>query len=350
MSSTQQRSGHWDQWKGFAIIAVIAIHATSTTADQTHPAWAESFSIVFRQFVNPAVALFLAMAGYFAARSWRGDAIEYWRSRGLRILPPYLAWTLIALALLKPSHFLSPWELFKDFAFGTGIGIGYYVIVLLQYVLLVPVLARLHGKAVNVVVMLVISLVGLSVSYTLQNTYANASWARFPYYCIPFFLWAPFFHLGFWAARNADGVKPRSDGLWLWLAIAAMLAAVAEGFFWNSRNLYLLATSQIKATSFLAAVFVTLHVIATRTQLHHGSVASGLAWLGRSSYLIYLSHMIFLPKVTSLVRNAMPTLFEFRPMALLLATALTAAICIGLAALLRAATPAAIHRDLLGAG
>ena len=68
MNSTQQRSGHWDWWKGVAILAVISIHAVGTTATSDGP-YSREFAVVFRQVVNFAVPLFLCLAGYFAAKS-----------------------------------------------------------------------------------------------------------------------------------------------------------------------------------------------------------------------------------------------------------------------------------------
>ena len=238
----------------------------------------------------------------------------------------------------------------EDYVFGLGIGIGYYVIVLLQYVALVPLLARLRGTAQHVAVMAITTLVGLAATYSMQSAFSEAWWARFPYYCLPFIAWAPFFHLGFWSGRNPDAIKPRSDARWLCLATLAVLVAIAEGFYWDGLGLSGLATSQIKASSFLASVFVALHVIASRETHRVGLLAASLEWIGRSSYMIYLSHMLLLPQVTSAVRLLLPDLYSIRPAALLLATALTVAGCVMVALLLRKATRPTIHRDLLGAG
>jgi surface polysaccharide O-acyltransferase-like enzyme len=350
MSSTHQRSRHWDWWKGVAILAVISIHAAGRTSDVPPNSWAHMFGLVYRQAANFAVPLFLCLAGYFAAMSWRGDAVGYWRSRGWRILPAYLVWTTIAISVLRPGDFTSPRALLEDYAFGSGIGIGYYVIVLLQYVALVPLLARLDSTRAHMAVMLVTTLVGLAASYAMRTVFAMESWARFPYYCLPFVVWAPFFHLGFWAGRRQDAVKLRSDPLWLWLAAAAVLAAVVEGVYWNERGTFGLAASQIKATSFLASVFVALHVIATRQRQRAGLMATCLEWIGRSAYLIYLAHMLFLPAITDAIRSAWPTLYALRPVTLLLASALTAMACILVALFVRTVTRPSIHRDLLGAG
>ena len=348
MSATQRRSGHWDWWKGVAILAVIAIHAVGTTTTSDGP-FANEFAVVFRQIVNFAVALFLCIAGYFAAKSWRGDAIGYWRSRGWRILPAYLVWTTVAVAVMKPGHFASPRALIDDYGFGLGIGIGYYVIVLLQYVALVPLLARLRSTAQHISVMVVTMTIGLTISYVLQIAFAETRWSNFPFNAILFIVWAPFFQLGFWAGRNPGAIKSRSDGLWLWLAALTVLAAVAEGFYWDSRGIGL-AQSQIKASSFLVSIFVALHVIATRETQRSGPVAAGIECIGRSSYMIYLSHMLFLPTITAAVRISMPALYSFRPAALLVATTLAAALCIALAFFIRKLTRPVIYRDLLGIG
>jgi fucose 4-O-acetylase-like acetyltransferase len=349
MSNTQQRSGHWDWWKGIAIIAVISIHALGATATSNGP-FSREFALVFRPVVNFSVALFLCMAGYFAAKSWRGDAIGYWRSRGLRILPPYLFWTTLAILLTKPRHFASPGDLAGDYFLGLGIEIGYYVIVLLQYVVLVPLLARLSGPVHNISAMVIAMAIGLAISYTLQISLGDSKLSRFPYNCLAFIVWAPFFQLGFWAGRNPDAIKARSDNLWLWLAGLAVLAAIAEAFYWESRGLARWAESQLRASSFGVSLCVALHVISTRRATATGPIAAGLEWLGRCSFMVYLAHMIFLPKVTAVIRLLLPDLYSVRPLAVLLATALTATVCIGIAIFVQKLTRPAIHRDLLGAG
>lgn len=349
MSSQQKRSGHWDWWKGVAIVAVIAIHAVGTTATSDGP-FAQEFAVAFRPFINFAVALFFCLAGYFAAKSWRGDAVSYWRSRGWRILPPYIAWTALAVLATKRSHLSSPSELVADFTLGLGIGIGYYVIVLLQYIALVPLLARLRGQRQNIAIMLLATAIGLAITYTIQTQFPDSRWARFPFSSITFIVWAPFFHLGFWASQNPDAIKARSDGLWLWLAGLAALAAVAEGFYWESQGLSIFAQSQIRVTSFMVSIFVALHVMASRGTVRTGKSAVALEWLGRISFMVYLSHMIFLPKITATIKSLAPDIFSIRPVAVVLATALTLAVCVAVAMFLRHLTRPVVHRDLLGAG
>lgn len=346
----QQRSGHWDRWKGLAILAVVMIHATGTTANGSTNGWGDQFVVVLRQFINFAVALFLALAGYFAAKLWKGSAVNYWRGRGWRILPAYVTWTLIAVAVIKPWHLTSPRALFEDFAFGTGIGIGYYVIVLLQYVALVPLLAKLRNDRQHIAVMVMTTSIGLGISYAMQSTYAEAPWARFPYYCLPFIVWGPLFQLGFWVGRRPDVVRPRSDSRWLWLAGLVVLAAIAEGLYWDGKGLNGLATSQIKASTILVSTLVALHIFAARETRKPAAGDGALEWLGRSSYMIYLSHMMLLPKITATIRIFSPDLYSVRPAAILIATVLTAAICGGVALVLQKATAPAIHRNLLGTG
>jgi len=144
------RSNYWDGWKGVAIIAVVAIHASAELGNFPAESFNWYFGLVFRQFINFAVPLFLALAGFFAVRSSTDFGLDYYRKRLMRVLPPYLFWTVVFVLLKHPSHFFSPGALSKDIFLGTGIGIGYFVIVLVQFMSKVKERERGQGQVKGV--------------------------------------------------------------------------------------------------------------------------------------------------------------------------------------------------------
>jgi len=346
-----ERDTWWDRWKGIAILAVVAIHALGATDGAPPGSWQHAFGLVARQFLNFAVPLFLALAGYFAGRGFHGAALPYWRARAARILPPYLLWTAVFVAIRAPEHVHAPRALVEDFLFGRGIGIGYFVIVLLQCVVLVPWLARLRGTRQHVAVMLLGTVAGLALGYTVRAGHPETMAARFPYYCLPFIAWYPFFHLGFWAGRSP---APATNHAARWKAGAAVavLLAVGEAFAWSAFGLDELAASQIKASSFAASLLVALHVLRAPPQrARRATVAArGLVWLGRNSYALYLMHMLPLRWGADAVRQHMAWLLDWRPLAVLLLVAGTVLACCACVALVRALAPAVAQRPLLGAG
>ena len=144
------RSQYWDGWKGVCILVVIALHAIPPP--QTFPAGSLKWyvDVISSQLIVFPVAIFFAIAGFFSLGRSSGSRCEhgmdYYKRRSARILPPYLIWTGAFILLEHRSHLLSMKELSKDLLLGTGIGIGYFVIVLAQFVLVTPVLAKLNDS------------------------------------------------------------------------------------------------------------------------------------------------------------------------------------------------------------
>lgn len=81
---------------------------------------------------------------------------------------PYLVWTLIYLLLQKRQDFHSLKKIILDIVLGQGIGIGYFIIVLAQMILLTPFIARLQSIRIHFAVILLGTLAGLSLTYAIR--------------------------------------------------------------------------------------------------------------------------------------------------------------------------------------
>jgi surface polysaccharide O-acyltransferase-like enzyme len=165
----------WDWAKGVSILAVIAIHSFG----MAHLApWEVWFTVIGRQFVNFAVPLFLAVSGYFQGRSASRSASAYAQLR--RLWPPYILWTVVFVLLFRRHDLTSPVALLTDIFGGRGIGgIGYFVIVLTQMILLLPILDRIASVRGQVAVMALLTPVGLGLTYGLSGQWACPGAGRF---------------------------------------------------------------------------------------------------------------------------------------------------------------------------
>lgn len=131
----------------------------------------------------------------------------------------------------------------------------------------------------------------LGLRYYVQVERPESLLAQFPYYALPFIAWYPFHHLGFWMRRSDPTLTIRRYVL-MGLVCLFLLASFVEAWLLGAWGLTQLAASQIKASSFLMAAAVILFALASARRRMGGSW--GLAWLGRNSYFIYLSHLLLL--------------------------------------------------------
>lgn len=279
------RDPYWDQVKGIAILAVITIHSCYV-AGLPQNSFALSAVLAWRQIANFAVPVFLAVSGYLAGRS-KSPKDWHWVFRRLGLLlPAYLFWTIVFVLLFHRRDLIDPVKMMERLFFGTGIGIGYFVIVLVQMTFLTPLIDRVHKSYLHVLAMITLTVLGISFTYTMQ-LYEIEPFNTFPMSALFFAVWYPFYHLGYFAGKR--DWNPSSKAA-LGLAIITLALSFAEAFFWKG-TLPAFAASQTKATSLAFSLSITLLILANRDVAERRSVAF-LAWLGRASYFVYLFHLI----------------------------------------------------------
>lgn len=316
------RSTYWDSIKGLAIIAVVIIHSGGsafTAFSEGSLNWI--FGITLRQTTAFAVPIFFVVSGLFSKPRKGLSARSFISNRFIRILPPYIIWTLVSLVLNKPDHFLSPMLLLRDFILGSGIGVGFFVIVLLQFILLTPLIWKIKTVQTHIAIMITLSILGLSATYVLRIL-------GFPYYEMLFLFWYPFFHFGVFTS-----MFKRDMELWLnkirkfipSLLIICFTLALIEGFFWSSHGLLSIGKSQIKISSFLLSFILFLAILSFK-EIFSRVDRVVIAWLGRASFIIYLSHMLVLDRVRDALKQ-IDILFQLQPIFILLLCLFTIIIC-----------------------
>jgi fucose 4-O-acetylase-like acetyltransferase len=343
------RNAHWDNARGLAIIAVVGIHATTLASTFPPESLNFIFATILRQFIDFAVPLFLAIAGYFSGLRPLGSPIAFVRNRALRILPPYVVWSLLYLLVFRPSDLASPFAVIRHLVTGTGVIIGYFVVVLSQMVVLTPLIDAIKSKYVQIAALILLTAAGLTFTYIVAVRYSGSTVARFPYYALPFVVWYPFYHLGFLAAKwqLADRIGSRKWNL-IFLACwaAGIAASLIEAFWLVDQGLTAFAGSQIKATSIAAslALFLLFLSSSRSASLNHEGVVSQL---GKDSFFIYFLHLLaFSGAETALGKLDYVVNHQVLYVALLVLLALGA--CIMAAQIARAVLPPRWRLLLLG--
>lgn len=343
------RSSYWDVWKGLAIVAVVVIHSCGELSSSPPNSLTGLFGIGLRQIVNFAVPVFLAMAGFFAGRGPSGSPVDFYRKRLVRILAPYLIWTTIYLAQDAITESLNIKEAVKAYLFGTGIGIGYFVIVLTQYTLLTPLITRIKSGRKHFLIMMTITAIGLFFTYYFPALHPESPISKFPAYALPFFVWYPFYHLGIYAAQRQAAGSSSFNGPRKFIALTFIfaIAGFIEGYFWARHGNYSFGTSQLKLTNTLYSVTFFLLILSlsrSRTVFNHDSF---LALAGRNSYAVYLVHMILLTPIQRFL-GSYPAIIGLQPVYIFLSTSMTLFACIALVLLLRRLLPQRLAGMILG--
>lgn len=283
------RETFWDAAKGISIIAVVIIHSTSYLLKSGSVY--DDIGLIFRQVLNFAVPVFLFIAGYFSFSTKKISNVDYLISRSVRILPPYIFWSLIfflaSTFILGQSFDIR--KLISGLIFGTSIGIGYFVIVLIQFTIITLIIKKIQNRKTHINLIILFSLIGIIYTYLTKLLLPNHILSAFPFSALPFFVWYPFFHFGYYLSMYKPEVRLRYSAIPL--LILFFLLTIAEGYLLKNLVNIDFGASQIKLSSFILSLFICILIYQYRKNQVSNKT---LIFLGLNSYGIYLIHMLFI--------------------------------------------------------
>lgn len=132
----KQRDTYFDFLRGVAIIMVIGIHTYSDGLFHVN--------LFLRQFLNCAVPFFLALSGYFVGKksfTEKGAYVTFLKRQIPRVYIPMLLWSLPwAVLAIKGGVSITRAVLLSLIG---GMSIYYFIILIIQYYVLTPVIQKL---------------------------------------------------------------------------------------------------------------------------------------------------------------------------------------------------------------
>lgn len=135
----KQRDTYYDFLRGVAIIMVIGIH--------TYIDGLMHFNLFLRQFLNCAVPIFLAISGYFIGQKLfdaKGSYTKFLGKQIPRVYLPMLFWS-IPWVILSIKGGSTPWLTVLR-AFAGEMSIFYFIILIVQYYILTPVIQKVNAR------------------------------------------------------------------------------------------------------------------------------------------------------------------------------------------------------------
>lgn len=287
------RDDYWQQVRGVAIIAVVMIHATSAAQNIAGSSENILEIIILRQFINFAVPLFLCISGYFATNYKNRSILKYYFDRSSRIIYPYIFWTILYIFTFHFDKIHNIKFIILMIATGSGIFIGYFIIVLLQMILITPIIYSLKRNK-HIITLIIFTFIGLFYTYYINIEQQNSWISRFPYNGLPFFVWYPFYHLGVYIKSCEDenrtvNLKPKAL-LISW--VAAVGLSITEAVILMKYGISSMSFSQVKFSSFLASTFLFLYFVAFYQQNKPKIKFKFVSYLGNISFFVYFFHLI----------------------------------------------------------
>jgi peptidoglycan/LPS O-acetylase OafA/YrhL len=267
-----------DMAKGCAILWVLLIHSEALRGN-----------LFFRQVVNQAVPVFVVLFGLNSSLWWRDRDLGrdwsrwYRRAVGRIMLPVWAAlpvWWACALYYHPFGVWLTWWlPIVQVLGYLLYVGTGWFVTMIVQLVVLFP-LFEWARRRVGLVVLLPLGL-GVSVAVTWFGLEIFGMLSRFN-----FLVFSPryFGHVVFGMLLARRRGRPGMVGLALATAVFAACTAAdlgGVGYPWAHE------------ASWIGALALTVMLLVTLGWFAAVPVAApALAWLGQSSYGIYLGQLL----------------------------------------------------------
>ena len=276
MTGTLPKNKRIQVLRGIAILAVILIHTCPGGLWQVY----------CRPFVNFAVGLFLFLSGFLT--SWdQEDWGAFFKRRLLRVLVPYVIWTILYTLVKRQPERLAFHLLTTQGAFHL-----YFIFVYVQLVLLTPLVKRLAasrfrwtGWLITPLSILVFSYPGLVLPAPLPGRISLIWFLS----CLG---WFSYYYMGLLLRQTDFSVPSRFFRRpYLWITVALVLQ-ILEGRIWFALG-YPDPGTPFKLTSLLCNLLIM--AVAFRF-IRDGETEHSSFWtrLGDCSFGIYLSHVLFL--------------------------------------------------------
>lgn len=301
--------------KAVAILGVIGIHINANLFNFFHDGTAiKTGLLIFDQFIRFSVPLFVFLSGVSLGSRYlteKVDYLEYLKRRVFRLLPLYFLWSGIIYFLYRPH--VNLWEIIF---LGKADYHLYFVPMIFQLYLLFPVFLWIIKK--QPVILLVSTFVFQAI--LLWQFPKQILWTDQQQYIFAG-SWVFYFVFGIYLSRKEYVVNKL---IWLGLILGAIWTTVDAFHLINEKENILVATRSTKISVYFYSVFFILW--SNLLEMVAGKIKNMLSFIGKNSYLIYLSHTVLIRIVFEPFYNK-----QFDPLSLI-STILIFAIVLNLSA------------------
>lgn len=252
------------------------------------------------------MALFIFLSGYLT-RTKIDNVTLFYKKRILRVLIPYIIWSLIH-TVISGSYS----KLLFNLVTAQVNSIYYYVLVYIQLVLLTPFVGKWIVSRGSIAGWFVTPISILCLRYipiVLGNT------VHFPFNESCCLLWFTYYYLGMALGNRIVEVNPNryhAKKLLIGYGILLVLSEI-EGYIWYINGNQDMATTQIKFTSLLTSVTVCIlayfFIEGKHEAVGKNTIKTLLVKIGDCSFGIYLSHvavMTILNKISRYILLVFP--------------------------------------------
>ncbi len=297
-----ERINFFDVLRGLAIVGVVSIHASGSITQINQDTIGFYCLIVWRNFWNFSVPLFLSISGYFLAKKSFVETRDYHNfiSKQIpRVYWPLLFWSIIwfLLAIVNKSSISS--ELVKLVTFQSS-GPYYFIALIVQYYLLLPILKYLANFK-GLVASVIVSCIAIFLIFYIR--YFSASDLPLIMYAGNFLTWLVFFVFGLYLG-SGNKIIISNKNLFIGVVCFYFFSILESYFLTEWFNQPKDAVTAIKFSSFSYSLALIAYLFKNQGIIH----SNLLQKVGSYSFGIYLTHMFTLNLEQRALHKFLPNL------------------------------------------
>lgn len=292
------------------MLLVIFIHASSD-AVKSYPADSVAFAIAssLNRLASFVVQGFIFLSGLRAFLNYKEDFSlgRYYLSRLLRVALPYFVIYNVFYVYLSLTHMIAPsvTHYFENLFTGGLVGHLYFVIIILQFYLLIPVWRWMYINVRAVIAVPLSLLITIMSKVAVPEFYRLIFQREFPYESIVFLSYLFYFVAGLYAAKYyrqfCEYLRKKKVLVTVSWAVCGLITcfllyAIRRGWYYPqwAENMHVLYCAAAIMFFFSAGISLSGTKIASSAFIN---------LTDRSSYLIYLIHPVFIFLIDSLMLN-----------------------------------------------
>lgn len=293
--ATQSRDLYFDMLRGLAIIFVIGEHTSKVANLETTQGF--NFNVLVLETLKIGVPIFLAISGYFLSKKAINGWTNYKAFLSKQLPRVYVPMLLFSIPFIFGNGF-SIRSIAGRFILACmgAYSIYYFVFLIAQYYLLLPLLKHISGKLSGVISCAIISIIAIG-AVTYCNSIADMDLPLFVYAGFSP-VWVIFFSLGCYISIHGRKYTLKA------LTITALLGGgIALSYLetWYLEK-YFYGGLGIKPSVFLYSASGILVLFSQKAETIIFGLPNWfntlLAHIGRISFTIYLIHIFFINKMT----------------------------------------------------
>lgn len=306
-----------DYVRGFAILFVLVIHTTAISAvlNSGDPLFIGALAI--NTLAQAAVPLFVFVSGFVLAHRYRGafSVSGFYRRRLVRIVPPYIAFSVVYLVAMVASASLLrgirtvPSLSVPDICYRLFSGSCHYhlwfIVLIVELYLIYPLLIRLYDRArqrsreVHLLAAALLVQAGYLIVFAPGILSTSTPFVRHLYLLEYIF----YFVLGIFVFQHADGLQRRLRPRWIPVILAGLILAgtVAMTAIRIPVAGYVPVLYQLVGYPVYGLTCILCLLLGLRLQAAARGTAPFLKSLGEYSFGIYLIHPLVMEMVYYLV-------------------------------------------------